>query len=99
MAQCHMSVISRGGGGGQLQESMLTPCASTCEPAGQSPVKSAKGLQWLCWLLVSLMAKAAGVPSAEKVTGNPRNSCCMADSLSSLLLVVSTSQLRWSLLR
>ena len=80
---------------------MLTPVNTHThtKPVGQSPIKSAKGLQWLCWLLVSLVAKAAGVPSAEKVTGNPRNSCCMADSLSSLLLVVTTSQLCWSLLR
>ena len=104
-ARCYMSVIARGGRGGQLQGSRLTPCAKTCEhththkPVGQSPIKSAKGLQWPCWLLVSLVAKPAGVPSAEKVTGNPRNSCCMADSLSSLLLVVTTSQLCWSLLR
>ena len=75
--------------------SRLTPYASHLwthkkKPVGQSPVKSAKGLQWLCWLLVSLVAEAAGVPSAGKVTANPRNSCCMADSLSSLLLVVTS---------
>ena len=70
---------------------MLATCEHTKKNLlGQSPVKSAKGLQWLCWLLVSLVAEAAGVPSAGKVTGNPRNSCCMADSLSSLLLVVTS---------
>ena len=31
MAQCYMSVIARGGGGGQLQGSRLTPYANTCE--------------------------------------------------------------------
>ena len=81
---------------------MLTPVNThthTHKTCGTKPNKICKGLQWLCWLLVSLVAKTAGVPSAEKVTGNPRNSCCMADSLSSLLLVVTTSQLCWSLLR
>ena len=51
MAQCYMSVIARGGGGGQLQGSRLTPYANTCEhthththkTCGTKPNKICKG--------------------------------------------------------
>lgn len=44
-----------------------------------SVVASARGLQWLCWPLVSSVAKAAG-PSAGQTTGNSGCSCSVPDA-------------------
>ena len=65
MAQCYMSVVSHGGGGGQLQGSRLTPYASHLwthkkKPVRTKPSKICKGSAvavlaagffsgWSCW--------------------------------------------------
>lgn len=57
-----------------------------------SGTRSAGAIQWLCWLLVSSVAKLCG-SSAEQTTGNCGCFHCMADThgprSSSLFLVVS----------
>lgn len=69
--------VGRGGGGERLRR--LASESGKTYSGKTSVVASARGPQWLCWPLVSSVAKAAG-PSAGQTTGNSGCSCSVPDA-------------------